>query len=337
MRRLFLAVPLVLGLTPAAICQAQIWDAATDYSSTQNPNGAWTYGWSLNRGAPINLYNNANINFCSSLAGWSRQFPQYPQVAKNETGSTVCCSSTRMPNGQVYLHPGSSGENSVLRWTAPSDGYYFIETGFGGVDHRFPTNSDVAVLHNLQTLSSAELNAFSGPQSCSSSAFGLLHTWSGTLQLFAGDTIDCNVGFGQNQRFNGDSTLVRMRVTRVTERITLGGPCGGQLQYGTGLPFLGQNVSLGVSSAPTSAFGLVNLAAGAPTPTTILGCTIYPSLASQMASITFTTTPLGGWQSSVALPNTTAWHGFQITSQALVLDAAAPNNVQFSGGVLWTL
>ena len=34
------------------------WDPADEFSSSSNPSGAWSYGWSVSRGAPFNLFTN---------------------------------------------------------------------------------------------------------------------------------------------------------------------------------------------------------------------------------------------------------------------------------------
>lgn len=329
-----LAGALCAGLGRA---QALVWNAAPEYSSTQNPSGAWSYGWSLNRGAPLNPFNHSNMAYCAPMTGWSNQFPQYPLISKNETGSTVCCGSVRVPPNQIVLHPGQAGENAVVRWTAPDDGYYFVEVSFGGVDATFPTNSDAAVLHNLSTLFAAQISTFNGPPTCTSSSFTAAASFANVVQCVIGDTIDCNVGFGNNQRYNGDSTMVTARITRVTTAESVGSACGGQAQFATNLPFLGATVNLGLAQAANNSSGVLDIAYGPPQPALVLGCMLQPSLATQLGAIPLNTTPQGNWQGSLVMPVGNSWHGFQITWQALVLNPAGPQGFEFSNGWLLTL
>jgi len=333
--RAFASLVATAGL---ACAQAPSWDASAEFSSTQNSNGVWSYGWSLNRGAPLNPFNQSNIAFCGPLTGWSNQFPQFPAIAKNESSATMCCTSIRVPPGAVVLHPGQAGENAVLRWTAPHDGYFWVEVDFGGADFSFPTNSDVAVLHNLSPLFSSQLNAFSGPPTCTSTQMAPIVSFAQVVQCLAGDTIDCNAGFGQGQRYNGDSTFVSFKLTQVTTAESFGTPCGGSvnMRLGTGLPFLGMPMNVGLSFAATNSFGLVALGDGAPAPSAFLGCTLYPSLPA-FDVVYLTTNGLGQWQTSLPIPAGTQLHGYQFTMQALVINPTAPQQVEFSNAMVLTL
>lgn len=47
----------ILSLTAKPSFSA-IFNVASDFSLTNNPNGAWRYGWSSSLGSSFNLYNN---------------------------------------------------------------------------------------------------------------------------------------------------------------------------------------------------------------------------------------------------------------------------------------
>ncbi|MCB9880672.1 MAG: hypothetical protein H6832_10355 [Planctomycetes bacterium] len=321
----------------AHVLPAQSWDATAEFSSTKNPNGVWSYGWSLNRGAPINVFSQRGAH-CGSLMAWSNQFPQYPTVGKNEAATTYCCSTVRMPAQRMFLHPGQAGENAVLRFTAPADGSYLVEAAFGGLDFSWPTNSDVSVVVQGQAVYSAELNGFDGPASCSATDVRFAKTYRGVFTLTTGQAIECKAGFGQNQRYNGDSTLVDCKITRVAVSKIVGTPCAGTTTLSSPAPVMGKAFSFSLVAAPKVAPGALLLSLGAATSLSIgPNCTIYLDLTATTFSFPFATSSFGQWATPFPLPNDKALHGTVFTTQALVLDAAAPLGLQLSNGLELTL
>jgi hypothetical protein len=55
-------------------------------------------------------------------------------VGRNYTDQTLTWSSVVHPPDVLNLHPGPSGEKSVVRWTAPTSGTVKIEGRFEGID-----------------------------------------------------------------------------------------------------------------------------------------------------------------------------------------------------------
>ncbi len=325
-------VPFLIAATLTA--QSPTWDAARDFSATANPHLGWTYGWSGNRGAPLNAFTQKDVVYCSNLRGWSNRFPQFPAITRSPDARTECCTSVRLPAGQIALHPGQAGENAVLRWTAPADGDYYVEVDFAGVDFSFPTNSDVAVLHNLATLTSAELNSFDGPPDCNSATWTPAHSFRRVLTCLAGDAVDANVGFGRNQRYNGDSTLVRFRVTQVATSATVGTACPANDLHTASIPRLGSNVGFFLTNTLTGRPGVFTLSFGPPAPLPIGACLLYPSPAAGLGNLPFDTTPTGTWQVTLPLPADPGLHGQQLTSQTVVLPPGTATVLHFSNAVL---
>jgi hypothetical protein len=101
-------------------------------------------------------------------------------------------------------HPGPQGQNSVIRWTAPTNGTYQINAVFWGDDFVGPTTTDVAVLHNGKTLYGSEVTGF-GPSSDQS--------YTGTVSVNAGDTVDFSVGYGTDGNYFYDATGVSAVIT----------------------------------------------------------------------------------------------------------------------------
>jgi len=93
------------------------------------------------------------------------------------------------------MHPGGAGQDSVVRWTAPSAGTFSISGFFEGIDPA-PTTTDVHVLLDGSThLFDGSIGSFNVPL-----LFNLTRT------LAAGDTIDFAVGVGSDGSFIDDST-----------------------------------------------------------------------------------------------------------------------------------
>ena len=99
------------------------------------------------------------------------------------------------PPRQVCLHPGEKGEFSVVRWTAPASGRCKIKAVFTGLP-KSPATTDAHVLHRGQPLFAAAINLRGLPNTA---------TYSGTMEVSQGDTVDFVVGFG-NQSYGSDST-----------------------------------------------------------------------------------------------------------------------------------
>lgn len=58
----------------------------------------------------------------------------------------------------LNVHPGASGQRSVVRWMAPAAGSYKVLGQFEGIDTN-GTTSDVRVAHNAAILFSANVTA----------------------------------------------------------------------------------------------------------------------------------------------------------------------------------
>ena len=166
------------------------FDPAAEWSATDNPNGAWTYGWSQSLGTTFNP--STILVGQSGITGHTPDIDGTlaPVVSHNDTEASVTIGSVTWPADGLVLHPGPTGEVSILRFTAPSDGIFDVLGGFTSQDSSGAT-TDVHVLHNGASV-------FDGP-------IGEFLQFSETFAGAAGDTIDFAVGYG-NGRFSSDST-----------------------------------------------------------------------------------------------------------------------------------
>src|SRR5205807_1540026 len=98
---------------------------------------------------------------------------------------------------QLAFHPGSAGQNSVIRWTAPAAGSYAITGSFSGVDS---ATTDVGILHGSSQLFSGNINGQG-----STAPFSFFES------VQAGESIDFTVGFGGNGFFS-DSTGLDVQI-----------------------------------------------------------------------------------------------------------------------------
>jgi hypothetical protein len=120
------AVFLLVGMV--GLSEATIYNATTDFSiNNANPNGIWSYGWMPTDFSTFNLYT-ASSRMVDSSPQWYRSgSSNYTPVIWRLDDSI---SRYGVAVGQLSLHPGSGGEASALRWTAPSNGQYHIDGQF---------------------------------------------------------------------------------------------------------------------------------------------------------------------------------------------------------------
>jgi len=187
---------LVIGAATSAAAQATSWTAAGDFSAVSNPNGAWSYGWSASRGSGFNLDTVATT--VSGVDVWNYSSTQVePDVFHNGTSDTIAPAGTNpIPAGGLAFHPGPSGQNAIVRWTAPSAGSYALAATFTGRDDVGMTSTDVAVLANSAELWSGEVTGYLATQSYRASR----------LNLNAGDVVDFTVGYGTDGSYSYDTT-----------------------------------------------------------------------------------------------------------------------------------
>ena len=204
-----LVVVIAIGLEPASPAHtATTFSLAGDFSPTANPNDPWSYGFRPLGGA-FTLYDHPfNDN---GLDAWGHSVVQSllaPSIAHNGTDHPITGSSV-IPNvgvtwapGQLTMHPGQQGQQSVARFTVPAAGDYQIDVTFSVAD--LPggggtTTTDVHVFKNSVSLFDGDVSGYVSAND--SEHFSAIQT------LAAGDIIEFAVGFG-NGNFYFDNTFV---------------------------------------------------------------------------------------------------------------------------------
>lgn len=117
------------------LAKATTWDIQNDYSTTNNPNGVYSYGWKPGITGNFKLYDSTIVGGEGGCAGvilsWynsaTTAIDKIPVIGKNITQDKTCYG---IKPGEISLHPGRSGEFSTLRWTSPINGTINIKGYF---------------------------------------------------------------------------------------------------------------------------------------------------------------------------------------------------------------
>jgi hypothetical protein len=180
-----------------------------------NPDGNWRYGYSVasytSASYAFTLFNTpSTFGGCSNLPSW-RTSDRDPWLSVFQGYGTGAC---EMPTG-VGMHPGPSGELSIVRFTAPSTGYYDIHATFIAGDAGRAT-VDVAVLAWSRAfcgcLGSASRSLLWQGKLNLEGAGGTASYERGALWLSEGATVDFVVGNGGNG-YVSDTTSLAVAIT----------------------------------------------------------------------------------------------------------------------------
>ena len=189
----------LLAVTVLGPAQAETFNAASDFSNTDNPNGQWSYGATETLGGPISLYtSHPNTGGYLGLDEWS--FGPVPGITTALTAPFVIgmlAGASIDPNATgvafspdvLTLHPGGTYHPpfrySVVRWTAPASGTYRIVGEFQSVDIIRGATTDVHILKNGAAVFDGVINGI-----------GAATPFFFTQIVTSGDTIDFVVGEG---------------------------------------------------------------------------------------------------------------------------------------------
>ena len=157
-------------------------NAVDDFSLSDNPNGAWSYSYSLGDG----LIPLTGQTFpAAGVGGWwsGGDVPFWYTVAGNTSGMTASFETIVQPPNYLDMDPESAARVDTV-YTVPSAGTYSITGDFLGIDI-FENSHPVAILVNGTDDYSATIAAYDQSQ-----AFNL------TVTLTAGSTVDFAVETG---------------------------------------------------------------------------------------------------------------------------------------------
>jgi hypothetical protein len=202
--------PLLYLICVATGLQAQtngpVYNPATDFSPTSNPNGVWSYGYAQALSGPMIPYSD-NLSR-SGLDIWGNDIALgVPLCLHNPTANTIHLDPFVTPTiggDVVALHPGPNNEYSIVRFTTPADGVYHVTGAFFGQDTN-GASTDVHILKSGDPVFEGAVNGFGG---------GSGPSFYTTLALHTGDHLDFAVGFGGNN-FYYDMTGLAVWISEV--------------------------------------------------------------------------------------------------------------------------
>lgn len=180
------------------------YDNANDFSLAQNPNGAWSYGYSLTEGGAFNAFTNAMT--AGGLQTWytpSLYDLGTPAVYRNPTLDPVTAASATVAGLEAGFHPGPTSL-AIYRFTAPTAATYSVEA-------LFYTQDTNATGVNVHVLKDGGTQLFTAPVTLAQPT----RFWTGNVTLAAGGTLDFAVDNGGF--FHYDSTGLGVQIAAVPE------------------------------------------------------------------------------------------------------------------------
>jgi hypothetical protein len=182
------------GATAGALTFTTNFNATSDFSFSDNPNGVWSYGW-----MPVGF----GALTLDTVPAWCYASNTNPCIWKNTGTSTP----NGVPPGWVSLHPGPSTQPSVLRFTAPYSGNIAINGQFLAGD-----------VGTMQT--DVRVRGIEVWQQADAGSFNL------TSNVTAGDTVDFAVFGGYGSGNTPLDATVSYSLSIVTPYLTAGTPGG---------------------------------------------------------------------------------------------------------------
>jgi hypothetical protein len=181
--------------------------------STNNPSGPWTYGFEQNLSGTFTPFPTVIRQPEGNIVWqiWARQGGGYPAVYQNGSPETAITQAGEgsYPTGTVFFHPGVEGHSEnfgVIRFTLPGGqaGAYRVVATLDSYLHG-PTSGDCD-FHLLKN--GIELFGQFLPPNAGTS-------YSNTVPLAGGDTLDFAIGRGQDGRLYGSGLKIQATIDPV--------------------------------------------------------------------------------------------------------------------------
>ena len=188
-------------------------DLSRDFSPTDNPNGAWSFGWLATLDGDFTLLTVPHVSVARGIFIPSWQLSSYltPAVYHNNTSNTVSIAGGEgvFPPGTTWFFPGEDGraENyGVIRFTVPTNagGLYQLATAVNSVyQGSLSRDTDFHVVKNGAEIFGEFLPA--------NSARG----YSNILALAPGNTVDFVIGRGADASQYASGLKIHAEITRL--------------------------------------------------------------------------------------------------------------------------
>ena len=211
------ALLLLCGMTAHA---QQVFDLSADFSVKNNPNSVWQYGYSAtNSLAPDQFHLDQKSMMVGPIGFWHpTQGDQpgpgyYPYIAYNSTQQPqVGSKGWAISPGEIAMEASNSGQYSLVRFVAPTEGNYAVSARFAGIHFALST-TDVHVLKNGTSLFDADIDGYGGdPNFHKVQGASPTAEYSDKIMLKANDTITFAIGYGKNKTNSCDTTGLFARI-----------------------------------------------------------------------------------------------------------------------------
>jgi subtilisin-like proprotein convertase family protein len=185
---------------------ARIYSAQGDFSTINNTNGAWQYGWSsnlLSKVVPYTSESNLSINGGSEAVWYDPTISvgYKPSVAFSTNGIIVV--GFPIAPSTLLLEPGgTNAPYSHVRWTAPQNGWYHVDSQFYAQEDGIDV--DVHVLVKGAPVFDATIITN-----------GVATNFVRSFLLAANDTIDFTVGPDTNLVLHAGNTGLKALIQQV--------------------------------------------------------------------------------------------------------------------------
>lgn len=208
MHHKYIPVLIMLLAVVTTTCVAQTWDATKDFAAS-NPNGAWSYGYGITGTSfTQDPFYNPDCFGVNGLVCWILN-EDVPDVGFNTTGGWLNWGTIVLPPDVLHLHPGpNDGQDTIVQWTAPAAGTYYIY-GFFEILDTYPTGIIGLVFRNGTPLFRGEL--LGPPAQHPDKIGGREDFYFPKLSLKAGDVI--SFGVNKDGDYHYDSTGFNATIT----------------------------------------------------------------------------------------------------------------------------
>ena len=201
--------------TNAPILEPQPSDffLSRDFSPTNNPNGAWSYGA---KGSFDGSFSVFGIHGSNPFEYWQLVASQEPTIYRNGTTNTITIGGGQgvFPPGTTFLYSGTDGATNgfgVVRFVVPASGSsnYLVEADVSPVyDGGLQGDTDFHVVKNGTEL----FGRFLAPSDRAG--------YTNTLALVAGDAVDFMVGSGQDGSGTASGLKINIAITPTSLPVT---------------------------------------------------------------------------------------------------------------------
>ena len=191
------------------------YDLGREFSTSNNPSGAWSYGWLADFGGPFTLLQAGQPGRSDNglaVPNWVAASNSLPAVMFNNTSQTMISAFGQavLPPGTVWFYPGWQGkpENyGVIRFTVPSGktGNYRLEAAVAPMSSgSWQGDTDFHVVQGSNELFGHYLSPtdYAG--------------YTNIISLNEGDAIDFAIGRGVDGKVEGSGLRLQASLTWVT-------------------------------------------------------------------------------------------------------------------------